>query len=188
MKVGYIYKDELVERLKYVFPSIIEQKIRMIADDIVGNKRNNASLLHRRSDNNSRVIVESWDSEYSYPNEYLKPKCYGYIYEVDPNETSKKCENCIYREGCIVTDENRVPKIESVTYSNKVDSFDYSCFICHMSNGEDKVFHYCIKNPIPKEYVIKGQTWQWLIGFMNGMWRETIGEHKEINYVKIDKN
>ena len=51
-----------------------------------------------------------------------------------------------------------------------------------------KVFHYCIKNPIPKEYVIKGQTWQWLIGFMNVMWRQAIGEHQEINYVKIDKN
>ena len=55
-----------------------------------------------------------------------------------------------------------------------------------MSDGEERVFHYPITNPIPKEYVVVGQTWEWLVGFMNGMWRECIGEHQKVDYERVD--
>ena len=77
-----------------------------------------------------------------------------------------------------------MPIVKNVIYSNEVDKNNYSKFSCVMDCGEEKIFHYSVGNPIPREYVLQGNTWEWVLGFMSGMWREAIGEHQKIEYIK----
>lgn len=80
-------------------------------------------------------------------------------------------------------EESDTPVIIDVVYSSIKDKYDYSYFTCIMSDGEAKRFHYHMSRDIPVKHVIEGQTWEWLIGFMNGMWREQIGmSNQEIVY------
>lgn len=72
-----------------------------------------------------------------------------------------------------------------VKYTGEVDNTNFSKLICKMSNGEEKFIHYDIDNPMPKEYILEGQTWEFVRGFCMGMWRMAIDEKKIISYTTI---
>jgi len=85
-------------------------------------------------------------------------------------------------------DTKVVSVITSVTYSNKKNKHDYSKFVCTMSDGATNDFNYHVSNPIPRGYAIEGQTWEWLLGFMNGMWRQATFDNEKIEYVSDADN
>ena len=58
----YTYKDELYKRLEIAFPNLNIWKIKRNAEDIINDKSNNPSIIHKRGI--KRTIVESWDCEF----------------------------------------------------------------------------------------------------------------------------
>lgn len=58
----YTYKDELYKRLKVAFPNMNGFKIMRIAEDIMQNRSNSPSIVHKEG--TKRTIVESWDCEF----------------------------------------------------------------------------------------------------------------------------
>ena len=55
----YTYKDELYKRLEVAFPNLNFWKIKRIAEDIINDKSNDPSIVHKRG--TQRTIVESWE-------------------------------------------------------------------------------------------------------------------------------
>lgn len=74
--------------------------------------------------------------------------------------------------------QNRIVK---ATYTHKVNKYNYSELICILADGEEKIFHFCADNPMPKEYAIQDLTWEQLQGVCIGMWRMAINEFIKIN-------
>lgn len=71
--------------------------------------------------------------------------------------------------------------VKKARYTGKVDESNYSELICTMSDGEEKVFHFNFSNPMPKEYVIEGETWEFVRGVGMGMFRMAIREQKKFD-------
>lgn len=72
-------------------------------------------------------------------------------------------------------------EIIKASYTNEINEHDYSELICTFENGEEKTFHFHADNPMPKEYVVIGLTWEQLQGVYIGMFRMAIGEFEKVN-------
>lgn len=77
-------------------------------------------------------------------------------------------------------EENKVV-VEKAIYTGEVDKNNYSKLICIMSNGEERIFHFEFSNPMPSEYAIEGETWEFVRGLGAGMFRMAIGDVKKFN-------
>lgn len=67
-------------------------------------------------------------------------------------------------------------KIIKARYTHKINEHGYTELICTFGDGSEKTFHFHAGNPMPREYVIEGLTWEELRGVVMGMWRMAIGE------------
>ena len=107
-----------------------------------------------------------------------------FIGTITKNERRGKCysgySDYFYRSELVAWKPFDRNKIVKANYTRRIDEHDYSELICTFEDGTKKTFHFCATNPMPKEYVIEGLTWEELTGVYIGMFRMAIGE-----YVKI---
>lgn len=70
--------------------------------------------------------------------------------------------------------------IDKATYTHKIDAYNISELVCNMSDGEIRTYYFYYNNPMPKPYVIEGNTWEYMTGVVQGMFRMGINECAQI--------
>lgn len=68
-------------------------------------------------------------------------------------------------------------EITKARYTYQIDKYDQSSLILTFEDGTKRTAYFPATNPMPKEYVLEGHTWEEAIGIIEGMWRMAIDEY-----------